>query len=77
MANLPETIWYGQPWSVTLRFMVDGVVYSLLTADRRRVCRLLAGWSTEPEGERSAALAETVSGQHRQAGAVLALTGDR
>jgi len=32
MANLPETIWYGQPWSVTLRFMVDGVVYSLLTA---------------------------------------------
>jgi len=32
MANLPETVWYGQPWSITLRFMVDGVVYSLLTA---------------------------------------------
>jgi len=32
LGNMPASIWYGQPWSTTLRFAVDGVVYSLLVA---------------------------------------------
>lgn len=32
LANLPSTIWEGQPWSITIRFMIDGIVYSLVTA---------------------------------------------
>ena len=27
-----DSIWMGKPWSVTLKHMVDGVVYALLTA---------------------------------------------
>lgn len=29
---LPESIWRGQSWGVTLKFVFDGVVYSLVTA---------------------------------------------
>lgn len=32
VANLPASIWHGQPWSTTIRFCIDGVVYSLLVA---------------------------------------------
>ena len=27
-----DSIWYGRPWTTTLRYMVDGLVYGLLTA---------------------------------------------
>jgi len=30
IANMPASIWHGQPWSTTIRFCIDGVVYSLL-----------------------------------------------
>lgn len=30
IANAPASIWFGQPWPTTLRFIVDGLVYSLL-----------------------------------------------
>jgi hypothetical protein len=32
LANIPESIWRGQPWSNTLRALADGLVYSLMTA---------------------------------------------
>lgn len=32
LASIPASIWYGQPWSTTFRFGIDGVVYSLLVA---------------------------------------------
>jgi hypothetical protein len=32
VSNIPDSIWKGQSWSVTLKFMFDGVVYALLTA---------------------------------------------
>src|SRR6056297_4301626 len=32
VGNMPAAIWHGQPWSATIRFAVDGVVYSLLVA---------------------------------------------
>lgn len=32
IANMPASIWYGQPWPTTIRFGIDGVVYSLLVA---------------------------------------------
>lgn len=32
IANAPASIWYGQPWSTTLRFVIDGLIYSLLLA---------------------------------------------
>lgn len=31
-ALFPRSIWYSQPWSVTLKEVFDGVVYGLLTA---------------------------------------------
>ena len=27
----PESIWKGQKWSITLKFVVDGVVYGIVT----------------------------------------------
>lgn len=32
LGNMPASIWHGQPWSTTIRFGIDGVVYSLLVA---------------------------------------------
>lgn len=32
LANLVDSIWRGAPWSNTLRAVVDGLVYSLVTA---------------------------------------------
>jgi hypothetical protein len=29
---IPDSIWKGLAWSVTLKFLIDGVVYALLTA---------------------------------------------
>jgi hypothetical protein len=31
-AILPSAIWWGRPWSITLKDVFDGVVYGLLTA---------------------------------------------
>jgi hypothetical protein len=32
VANIPNSIWKGAPWSNTLKFVFDGVVYGLVTA---------------------------------------------
>jgi hypothetical protein len=32
LASVPESIWKGQRWGVTLKFIFDGVVYGLVTA---------------------------------------------
>ena len=32
LANVPASIWWGQPWSTTMKYAVDGVVYTLLVA---------------------------------------------
>jgi hypothetical protein len=31
-ASASESIWKGLPWKITFKFLVDAVVYSLLTA---------------------------------------------
>ena len=31
-ANIPYSIWYGHPWAVTARFMLDAVIYALVVA---------------------------------------------
>ena len=31
MGALPESIWKGQKWSITLKFVFDGVIYGLVT----------------------------------------------
>lgn len=31
VSAIPESIWKGQPWSVTFKFIFDGVVYGLVT----------------------------------------------
>lgn len=31
VGGLPESIWRGQQWSITLKFVFDGVVYGLVT----------------------------------------------
>lgn len=31
LGNISESIWRGRPWSTTLRYIVDGVLYALLT----------------------------------------------
>lgn len=31
-ANVPNSIWKGTPWSTTLKFAFDGIVYGLVTA---------------------------------------------
>ncbi len=28
---LPDSIWKGQPWSITVKFVIDGVVYAAVT----------------------------------------------
>ena len=30
--TIPYSIWYGKPWSVTLKYIVDAVIYGLLIA---------------------------------------------
>jgi uncharacterized membrane protein (DUF485 family) len=30
--SIPDSIWYGKPWSATLKFVVDGILYGLLMA---------------------------------------------
>jgi hypothetical protein len=30
--GIPDSIWYGKPWSVTFKELIDGVIYGLLTA---------------------------------------------
>jgi hypothetical protein len=30
--GVPDSVWYGKPWSVTFKEVVDGVIYGLLTA---------------------------------------------
>lgn len=32
VANIPNSIWKGQAWKSTFKFIVDGIVYALLTA---------------------------------------------
>jgi hypothetical protein len=32
MADPVDSIWKGQPWGVTVKHMIDGLVYALLTA---------------------------------------------
>jgi hypothetical protein len=32
ISNIPDSIWKGQSWSVTFKFMFDGLIYGLLTA---------------------------------------------
>jgi hypothetical protein len=32
VGHATSSIWWGRPWSVTLKDMADGVLYSLLTA---------------------------------------------
>lgn len=31
MGSLPDTIWKGQKWSVTVKFVIDGVIYGVVT----------------------------------------------
>jgi len=31
-ANIPNSIWRGTPWSITLKFAFDGIIYGLVTA---------------------------------------------
>lgn len=31
-ANIPFSIWYGHPWGTTFRFLLDALIYGLLTA---------------------------------------------
>ncbi len=31
-AGIPESIWFGRPWSITLKYMADALVFALLTA---------------------------------------------
>lgn len=30
--GIPDSIWYGKPWSVTVKEIIDGVIFGLLTA---------------------------------------------
>ena len=30
--GVPDSVWYGKPWSVTFKEIIDGVIYGLLTA---------------------------------------------
>lgn len=32
LANIPYSIWYGHPWAVTARFMLDAAIYALVVA---------------------------------------------
>lgn len=31
-ANIPYSIWYGHPWTVTARFLLDAVIYAVVIA---------------------------------------------
>lgn len=31
MALVPESIWFGRPWSITAKNFVDALIYALLT----------------------------------------------
>ena len=31
IAVIPESIWYGRPWSMTLKYLLDALIYGLLT----------------------------------------------
>jgi hypothetical protein len=31
LADIPNSVWRGQPWVCTLKFLVDGVIYGLVT----------------------------------------------
>ncbi len=31
-ADIPESIWFGRPWSITLKYLADALVFALLTA---------------------------------------------
>ena len=31
VSSITDSIWHGQPWSNTIRLMVDGIIYSFLT----------------------------------------------
>src|ERR1041385_4598527 len=30
--GVPDSVWYGKPWTVTFKEVIDGVIYGLLTA---------------------------------------------
>jgi hypothetical protein len=30
--TVSDSIWYGRPWSSTIKFIIDGVIYGLLIA---------------------------------------------
>lgn len=30
--SIADSIWYGKPWAVTLKVIVDGIIYGLRTA---------------------------------------------
>ena len=30
--EIPNAVWRGQPWVVTVKYFVDGIVYALITA---------------------------------------------
>jgi len=30
--GVPDSVWYGKPWTVTIKEFIDGVIYGLLTA---------------------------------------------
>jgi hypothetical protein len=32
LANLSNGIWKGQPWPMTIKEVIDGLIYALLTA---------------------------------------------
>lgn len=32
LGNMVDSIWRGQPWGVTIKHMIDGLIYALLTA---------------------------------------------
>jgi len=31
MGNLPNAIWWGHPWVSTIKHMIDGLIYAILT----------------------------------------------
>lgn len=31
LRGVPDSIWYGKPWKVTIKEMIDGLIYGLLT----------------------------------------------
>lgn len=31
-ASIPYSIWFGHPWSVTIKYLIDSIIYSAVTA---------------------------------------------